>query len=77
MNAQRRKALAKVIGMLSDARNLLEEIQQEEQEAFDGMPENLQSSERGEKLEDNAMVMDDIVCSIEEHESELDEIINA
>lgn len=76
MNAQRRKALAKVNGMLADARNLLEEIQQEEQEAFDGMPENLQSSERGEKLEENASLMEEITYALEEYESTLDDIIN-
>ena len=76
MNAQRRKALEKVSGMISDARCLLEEIQQEEQDAFDGMPENLQCSERGEKIEENASLLEEIVYSLEEHESTIDEIIN-
>jgi hypothetical protein len=59
MNRQRRKDLDKVreyLGAanqpLADALNDLEGIRDEEQEAFDGMPEGLAQSETGERIQE-------------------------
>jgi hypothetical protein len=41
MNAQRRKRLAKVEELLSEAGSLLEEIISEEREALDNMPDSI------------------------------------
>jgi poly-gamma-glutamate capsule biosynthesis protein CapA/YwtB (metallophosphatase superfamily) len=51
MNKQRRKEIAKAIELIQQAREILEGVKDEEQEAFDNLPENLQSSESGEKME--------------------------
>ena len=75
MNAQRRKMLGKVSDLISEARTLLEDIRDEEQEAFDNMPESLQASERGEAMEDAISTMDDIISSLEDAESELEELV--
>lgn len=54
MNKQRRKELAeaiekleKAIAMLEEAKETVECVTEEEQEAYDNMPESLQCSERG------------------------------
>ena len=52
MNKQRRKEIAKAIALIEDAREILECVLCEEQEAFDNMPESLQYSERGEAMEE-------------------------
>lgn len=75
MNKTRRKALGKIIDLISEARTLLEDIRDEEQEAFDNMPESLQASERGETMEDAISTMDDIISSLEDAESELEELV--
>lgn len=76
MNKIRRKQLNRALELLAEARSIIEEMQQEEQESFDNMPEGLQESELGEKIEENANRLEDIFGAIEEQESELDDIIN-
>ena len=51
MNKVRRKRLVAV-------ESELESIISEEQEAFDNMPENLQDSEKGEKMEEDISVLE-------------------
>lgn len=51
MNNARRKALNSIIERLENLQTDLQDIQAEEQEAFDNLPEGLQASERGEAME--------------------------
>ena len=48
MNNARRKKLSKLYDNLEGLREELEQIKDEEQEAYDNMPEGVQGSERGE-----------------------------
>lgn len=50
MNKQRRKAIDAVREKLEELLEELEAIKDEEQEAFDNLPESLQDSERGDKM---------------------------
>ena len=61
MNKQRRAILAKIYDNLSEIRDLLEEVQCKEQDAFDNLPEGIQESERGQEIEDNAYQLDEAV----------------
>lgn len=70
MNANRRKQLAEAIAKIEEARTLIEIVRDEEQDAFENMPEGLQSSERGEKMETAVSRMEDSL-------SELDCIVEA
>jgi hypothetical protein len=49
MNADRRAKLKALYESLTAARSDLEKLADDEQEAFDNMPENFQNSERGER----------------------------
>ena len=51
MNKDRRDRIAKIKEALEDLRGQIEDLQSEEQEAFDNMPESLQQSERGQASE--------------------------
>ena len=51
MNKIRRKALQEIYDKLSDLREELETIKDEEDESWENMPENLQGSERYEQSE--------------------------
>lgn len=59
MNANRRKELEKVIALIKDAEGQLETLKDEEQEAFDNMPESLQYSEKGERMEEIISYLED------------------
>ena len=73
MNNARRKALNSIIERLENLQTDLQDIQAEEQEAFDNLPEGLQASERGEametaidNLEEAVSMFDDLVELIQE-----------
>ena len=72
MNKARRKALDEVISKIEEAKELLENLQAEEEEYRDNMPENLQGSERYEAADapvDNMSsavdALDEAISSIE------------
>lgn len=67
MNKQRRKDLLDVAESLQEALDRLSEVRDEEQEAFDNMPESLQYGSRGGAMQEAIDTMD-------EWESEIDEI---
>ncbi|MNR68597.1 hypothetical protein D3C85_1932520 [compost metagenome] len=52
----------------------LEAIRDEEQDAFDNMPEGLQQSERGEASEEAIRLIDDALESIETATENIDEV---
>ena len=65
MNNKRRKEISKISSILEDAKSRLSTVIDEEQEAFDNMPESLQGSERGCESEEALDSMNDSLDSIE------------
>lgn len=65
MNNARRKQIADAIQKIEEAKTLLEIVRDEEQDAFDNIPEGIQSSERGQKMEAAISSMDDAINDIE------------
>lgn len=74
MNKVRRKELTRVVDLLDQARDLLETIRDEEQEAFDNLPESIQCSERGETMEDYISTMEEMLDYLDT--GELQEIVD-
>lgn len=66
MNNARRKELTKVAGLLEAARDLLEEIAMQERDAYDNLPESLQASERGEKMNETADTLEEVQSEVNE-----------
>lgn len=73
MNKQRRQDLLDVSALLSEASDRLNEIREEEQEAFDNMPEGLQYSSRGETMQEAIDTMDEWNSAIEDIKSQIEE----
>lgn len=73
MNNDRRKRIEAISANLSELRDAIETIRDEEQEAFDNMPESLQCSERGELSESAISALDNAASEIENIESYLSE----
>lgn len=76
MNRERRKRLMQLSEKLSEVRTSLEIILQEEEEAFDNMPESLQESERGEQMQEYIETIGEAISGIEDTESNLEDIYN-
>jgi formiminotetrahydrofolate cyclodeaminase len=73
MNNERRKEIDKIISDLEEIRSRIETVKDEEQDAFDNMPESFQEGERGEQMQtaldnlDNADgVFDDLMSALED-----------
>lgn len=54
----------------------LEEIRDEEQDAFDNLPEGIQESERGEHMEEYISQMESAIDDMENAKSSLEEVFN-
>jgi len=61
MNKQRRRRIADLTNELDTLLETLTDLRDEEQEAFDNMPESLQDSERGQDIQDGLGTLDSAV----------------
>lgn len=77
MNKTRRKELASIVELIEEARERLEAVKDEEQEAFDNMPESLQESERGETMQEYINIMEKLLDALEDGTDELQEIVDS
>ena len=75
MNKARRKMLQGIIDNLDAQCENIVAVQTEEQEAFDNIPENLQYSERGETMNENANGLEQAASDLEDIISTLQEIM--
>lgn len=75
MNKERRKELNRAHQMVSEANSIVKSVCDDEQDAFDNMPEGLQQGERGEKMEENVQLLDEAVDTLENVFSDLSEMM--
>lgn len=73
MNKARRKQLSEIQEKLSELKGMIETVLDEEQEAYDHLPESLQESERGEAMQTAIEAMESAMDSCEEAEGSLEE----
>lgn len=66
MNKQRRAIINRIINTLYDLRSDVETVQDEEQTAFDNLPESMQESAKGEAMQENADNLSDALDMIDE-----------
>ena len=74
MNKIRRRELEQAKQILKDAKEIIESVYKEEEEAFDNLPENLQDSSKGDTMEDNVFEMEDAIENIDEAIDHLENI---
>ncbi len=73
MNKDKRTRIAQAVSLLETAFNIVESVRDDEQDCLDNMPENLEYSERYEKMENAVDKLDDAISSIEEAKDALGE----
>lgn len=74
MNKERRKRITDAISAISKIEALIQNILDDEQEAYDNMPEGLQVSENGMISEEAQENLDSAIEALEEAISYLEEI---
>lgn len=65
MNNTRRKAIQNIMDKLEELMEEIEAIKDEEQEAYDNLPESLQNSERGEAMDSAVYNLDDAAENVQ------------
>lgn len=75
MNKIRRKSLADIFEKITELKDILENIKDEEECYRDNIPENLQGSERYTKADNAVDKMEEAISSLEEAADSLEEII--
>lgn len=66
MNKQDRKALHVAVGLIDQAREIIEGIMMDEQEKFDNLSEGLQQSAMGQKIEEGVSTLEGVIDSVDE-----------
>lgn len=69
MNNKKREKLKKVQELLNQASNIVSDVLEDEQDCLDNMPENLQYSDRYERMEAAISNLEDGLNSIESAEN--------
>ena len=75
MNKERRRRLGNVYAALQAAKDELDWIREEEQDAYDNLPESLQVTERGFELQHNVENMETAGEALSEAIEALEEIL--
>ena len=75
MNKQRRNKLNDAINCIEAAKGIIVNVKNDEEFAFDNMPEGLQYSDRGYKMEENIDNLDEAIDKIEEVVSLINDVI--
>jgi hypothetical protein len=66
MNEARRKDIAKAVGLIEEAKSILEQARGDEYDYFDNMPESFQSGEKGERASEAADALQEAVDACDE-----------
>lgn len=76
MNNERRNKLREIIMQMQNIKHLITDVKNQEEYAYDNLPESLQYSDRGYNMEDNIDKIDDIIEQMEDIITEIDDMIN-
>ncbi len=74
MNNQRREKLRNINRKLEEINSELNAVKDDEEWAFESMPENLQSSMRGEDSQEYISIMEDAIDHIEQALEQMGEL---
>lgn len=73
MNKTRRDTIAKLQARISELKDEVEMVRDEEQEYYDNMPENMQQGDKGQNAESAVSALDEAMENLDSAMSSLDE----
>lgn len=76
MNMTRRNEIKSIIEDLGALKERIEAVGQDEQEAYDNLPEGIQDSERGQNMEQAISDLEDAASNIEDIVDTLQDIVD-
>lgn len=75
MNKQRRKAIERISEKLEELQEEIQMLKDEEEEAYDNLPESLQDGEKGEAMQEAIEYLDNADSFIEEARDALNDAV--
>lgn len=75
MNKERRNRLKEVKEKIAEILCTIEEVRDEEEAAYDNLPESIQNGERGELMYSNVDTLQEIYENLESLPNDIDELI--
>ncbi|MBE6341637.1 MAG: hypothetical protein E7069_13060 [Bacteroidales bacterium] len=66
MNNKRRKQLKQAISLLEDAQKIIDDVCNEEEESSANLPDNLQSSDMADTMNENCESLQEVSSSIDD-----------
>jgi len=73
MNKERREQINKAIGMIEEAKSIIETCGGEERDHYDNMPEAMQGGDKGTKADEAATILEEQTGECENIVSQLEE----
>lgn len=74
MNKQRRKRLEEAFNLIDQAKDILEEVKDEEQDAYENLPENFQNGDRGEEMQGYIEMLDEAYGYLDDANSVIEQV---
>lgn len=75
MNKERRKRLREVIQQITEAKYTVEEVKDDEEMAFDSLPESIQLSEKGDQMQENVTALDEVILNLEDVIGSIEDVL--
>lgn len=66
MDKERRERISEAVGLIHQAREILEEVLDEEQKCYESLPEGIQNGEKGEQMQENMEIIEDVLGCLED-----------
>lgn len=66
MDKERRERISEAVGLIHQAREILEEVLDEEQKCYESLPEGVQNGEKGEQMQENMEIIEDVLGCLED-----------
>ncbi|WP_304585142.1 hypothetical protein [Acutalibacter muris] len=74
MNKARRKRLAQAFDLVNQAKNIIDEVRDDEREAYENLPDSFQNGERGEEMQGYLEMLDETYNYLDDANSVIDQI---
>ena len=75
MNKARKQRIREALAILESAKPVLEEIRDEEENAFDNLPESIQESDRGDEMQEYVYALENACDGIDVAIDSLNEVL--
>lgn len=75
MNNKRRQLIKNAIELIEKGKNILQQVLDDEEMAFDNLSEGLQQTMRGEEMQENIDILNDVIEGIDNALEEMDNIM--